>query len=239
MKKLEDWLWQDKDETASTNDDAANFASAEKADKLVFSAKVQTAGRGKPGRNWKSGAGNLMFSMLFEYDFSNVGMLSLLCGLTVLKTVAYFSPKLETKLKWPNDVFVCGKKICGILIEKKDECHIIVGIGINLKSAPSIDNALYQAASLAEFGISVGREEFLHQFLRLFNLGLAKLRKKEFNEIKNEWLQYAENINKEISVKIGNTEQIGIMTGVDENGALLLMTANGTKKVAAGDVYER
>ena len=85
----------------------------------------------------------------------------------------------------------------------------------------------------------ISKEEFLHQFLRLFNLGLAKLRKKEFNEIKNEWLQYAENINKEISVKIGNTEQIGIMTGVDENGALLLMTANGTKKVAAGDVYER
>jgi len=180
----------------------------------------------------------MMFSLLFEFESENSGILSLFCGLCVLESIKNFAPKLEVSLKWPNDVFVEGKKICGILIERKDNKNMVAGIGVNLASAPKIDNPQYQAASLSEFGVLVEREEFLRVFLRIFNGGLALIAKKEFNEIKNKWLQYAKDKNKIVSVQCGNKCVDGKIIGVDKDGALLLATPSGTKKIVAGDVYE-
>lgn len=236
-KNFSHWVIIESEVTKSTNDDALNFVMPEnECRNFVFSAKKQTGGRGRFGRKWSDGEGNLMFSAIVKCDAKNSGLLSLVCGISVLQTIKFFAENADVKLKWPNDVLLEDKKVCGILIERKDENYVVVGIGVNIKNSPVLQNAGYMATSLKECKINVSKDVFLPQFLNIFDEWLAKIAKKEFNAVQEAWISSAKGINEEIEIKNMEEKITGKLVGVDENGAVVI-EKNGEKiSVFAGDV---
>src|SRR3546814_8652297 len=128
-------------QTGSTNADLlARLASGEHVGEghwLV--ADRQTAGRGRLGRAWGDGLGNFMGSTVVHLtagDPSPAG-LSLVAGVALAKAVATLAPNVEARLKWPNDLLIDGVKCTGILLERAGD-SIVIGMGVNLVSAPEL-----------------------------------------------------------------------------------------------------
>ena len=231
-KSFSHWVIIESEVTKSTNDDALNFVIPEnECRNFVFSTKRQTGGRGRLGRKWSDGNGNLMFSAIVKCDAKNSGLLSLVCGISVLQTIKFFAEDADVKLKWPNDVLLEDKKVCGILIERKDENYVVVGIGVNIKNSPVLQNVGYQATSLKECQIAVSKDDFLQQFLNIFDEWLAKIVKKEFN-----WISSAKGINEKVEIKNMEEKITGKLIGVDENGAVVIEKDGKKISVFAGDV---
>ena len=228
VKTINDWIISEVKLTGSTNNDALAFVLPETGNKkFCFSAEKQTNGRGRLGRKWNNGAGNLMFSLIVKCENYNVGRLALICGISVLQTIQSFDASKNLALKWPNDV----------LLERKDEEYMVAGLGVNIKNAPILENNLYKATSLKDCGISVTKEKFLGRFFEIFDNWLEKIEKKEFNAIKETWTQNAKGINQDIEVENIKGRIVGKLMGVDETGALVLQKNNASVTILTGDVH--
>lgn len=116
-------------ETTSTNDEAKKGGRRGEPHGTVWVAQRQTAGRGRQGRAWISHEGNLMFSVLLR--ISPTPLVALAAGLAVRDAIGN-----KAHVKWPNDVVIGGKKVAGVLAEGCDG-FMVVGIGINVRSAPA------------------------------------------------------------------------------------------------------
>ena len=141
-----DWRIFHKKETLSTNADARAGRHGD-----VFTADFQTAGRGRLDHNWLSDRGeNLMMSAVLDVaalDIAHAATLPLAAGLAVVKTVsAILGAEADVKLKWPNDVYVTGLKIAGILCERVGD-NVIVGIGVNVRQDAFADEIASRATS--------------------------------------------------------------------------------------------
>ena len=150
------WRVRHRPVTESTNQDARNGKPGD-----VFTADHQTAGRGRLDHRWLSSAGeNLMMSAVIGVDGmppDEVATLPLVVGLAVARVVMAFLPegdRTAVRLKWPNDVLVEGRKVCGILCERCGEC-VIAGIGVNVNQAVFPDEIADRATSLA---LSAGKQ---------------------------------------------------------------------------------
>ena len=236
---LQSWQWTDYDELESTNDVALGL-SAEllPGQKIVITAKKQTKGRGRRGRVWIGLDDNLFMSMLFRWPLADTGALVLMVSLSLLNTVKFFSPDSDIKLKWPNDVLLNGSKMSGILLERKDNNNIVVGIGVNIKSAPSDNNMLYPVTSLSANGIICEREDFLKRYLVEFNQTCDLYAEKGLSAIVTLWRQNAKGIGQKIIVRTPKGEQVGIFKNLSNDGLLQLLTTDGAiKTISAGDVF--
>ncbi len=235
--KIENWILLKKTESLSTNDDALGFIHTDLSSKYIFSAKKQISGRGRLGRSWKNGHNNLAFSLLFNYPQQNMGILAVLCGVCILKTIKHFASASDVSLKWPNDVMINNKKVSGILIERKDENFVVVGIGVNIHSCPKINDSSYEATCLKYENINVKCADFLKMFVKIFDMEITKIYHKEFADIKNDWNKYAKGIYKQVKVtNLGKIEQ-GIFQGINEDGIFLLKNKEGIiENIIAGDV---
>src|SRR5262249_57819841 len=127
------------DRVSSTNDVAKDFASSGAREGLCVIAKEQTAGRGRKGRNWSSRAGDgLYLSVVLRPAIkpSDAGVITLASAIAVAETLC-LDYETDAEIKWPNDVMVRGRKICGILIEsavQDDKLdYIILGIGVHTR----------------------------------------------------------------------------------------------------------
>lgn len=141
-----------KQQTDSTNNDIRRLALEGAPEGTVVTADVQTAGKGRRGRSWESEAGSsLLFSLLLRPELipDRAPQITLLMAMAVTKAVRERTG-LETFIKWPNDVVVNGKKVCGILTEMQLKGsaidHVVVGTGINLNQT-SIPEELEQSAT--------------------------------------------------------------------------------------------
>lgn len=133
------------EEIDSTNSEAfRNLATA--PERSVWGADFQSAGRGQRGNKWESESSvNLMFSVLYRPDFLQASRQFLICALSALSVRRYLAGKgVETKVKWPNDIYAGDRKICGILIEQTisgDKMSAsVIGPGINLNQKTFPDN---------------------------------------------------------------------------------------------------
>lgn len=240
MENLHGWHWEDFAELGSTNDYAAGLSAQPPAPRFAVTAVKQTAGRGRRGRSWQSLEGNLFMSLGLEIEQQRWGELVFVISLALLETVRALKPEIDISLKWPNDVLVAGNKISGILLEKGAGMYIIIGIGVNIVSAPAASGSLlYQAGSLAENGIRTDRVTFLKAFLQQFNCGLERWNRQGFAPVKELWLQAAKGVGSEIRVNLPRESLSGIFKGLGDDGCLLLETAGEIKKIAAGDVFFR
>lgn len=237
-----------KDVTDSTNHDVKELAVAGAKDGTVVSAKMQTAGRGRRGRSWISEKGdNLLFSLLLRPDIRPdvASQITLLMALAVAKALRE-QYEFDAKIKWPNDVVIGGKKVCGILTEmylagtKMD--YIIVGCGVNVNqiSMPEelsdIATSLFMESNCVFMTDEIMRA-VLVDFEQYYDRFLLSGSLEEFTDEYNTWLI---SLNKEVRVLDPKGEFEGISRGINDKGELMVQLADGSiTDVYAGEVSVR
>lgn len=230
---MKPWQFVFKKTTQSTNADAVNIVreGSDCAGTVVWAAE-QTGGKGRYGRIWDSPKGNLYCS--FIVPNSNTNFAGFACALAVVDTLKDQKLAAKVTCKWPNDVLADGKKVSGILLEVCEDM-LIIGIGINLGSYPA--DAAYAAGCLADFGLAVEAEDFLGMLAVNLQRNLDLVDVKGFAPVRKKWFEYAHNLGCLIRVNLINESTSGIFTGISEQGALQLKTANGIRNIMAGDVF--
>ena len=191
----------------------------------------QTKGRGRMGRTWQDGRGNLMASIVLPSE-KQAHLYSFLSSLAVAQSLAFLSPRI----KWPNDVLVDGKKVCGILLESFED-KLIIGIGVNIETYP-LTGMLYQTTSLKAEGYVVEARKLLENILQNLSFVIENFEKKGFASVRLEWLEFACGLGKMITVSLPNETVQGVFEGVDEDGALILAVGGDLRRlITAGDVF--
>jgi len=232
----------------STNDEALAWAAQGAPDGAVVVADEQTKGRGRLSRKWITRPGAaLAFSVVLrpsDQECQSLQLFSALAALAVQQALAKLT-QLPAEIKWPNDVLVNGKKLCGILVEtvwmETQVEALVVGIGVNVASSsvPPAKDLLFPATCVeAEAGHEVQREELLTAILDEFFDWRKRISEASFLDIYCRYLAF-----KGRSVKInmpGDVEIAGKLSGVNADGSLLVEIKSGEEIcVVAGDLRLR
>ena len=219
----------------STNDEAAQLADSGAPEGTVVWSREQTGGRGRRGRVWASPVGNLYTSTILRPDCLAQRAAEL--GFAAALAVADIVPAgREVRVKWPNDVLVDGGKIAGILLESAigqtgQVQHVVAGIGVNVGFAPQLPEMRYPGSAL---GGSV--EAALEKLAAALAARLAEWRREGFETVRAAWLAKAGPLGAEVDVKLGDGLVRGRFAGLDREGALLLDTATGPRKIVSGEL---
>lgn len=204
---------------------------------LVIAAREQMQGRGRHSRTWLSGCGeNLTFSLLWRgtCEPRRLPVASMAAAVAVADLLA--AEGLNPVLKWPNDVLVNGRKICGILSEGLSG-GVIVGIGlnVNMKSADHIDQPA--TSLLMEDGRRRGVEDVLEKLLKHLSVRMDEWAQGGFAVVRKSWEPRVASLGRQVMVRDGNRVCSGILVGFGEDGELLLRDSiGGISAVWAGDV---
>lgn len=232
------WTLVALDTVGSTNDEAAHLADAGAPEGTVVWSREQTGGRGRRGRHWASPVGNLYTSTILRPDCPAQRAAEL--GFAAALAVADIVPAgREVRVKWPNDVLVDGGKIAGILLESAigqtgQVQHVVAGIGVNVGFAPQLPEMRYPGSAL---GGSV--EAALEKLTAALAARLAEWRREGFETVRAAWLAKAGPLGAEVDVKLGEGLVRGRFAGLDREGALLLDTATGPRKIVSGELLGR
>ena len=226
----------------STNSAIAQMDSSD-ADFEVLMSEMQTAGRGRRGRQWVSPFGqNIYLSMRFELQGGPRALegLSLVAGLAVVQALQS-SVSEDLSLKWPNDILIGGRKLAGVLVELQGEATtgwtVILGVGLNYAMQGSDGAAIDQPwVSLSEHS-QRGRNEVASAVLNGLVLALQKFRVHGFSAFRSSWLEL--DYFKGKSVQVLDGDLAGIAMGVDDAGNMLVKTDDGVKAVNAGELSVR
>ena len=226
-------------EVSSTMDTAKDLARKNCPDFTVVVAGRQTKGRGRLKRRWLSDDGGLYFTLVLRPDIpvllsSRVNFLASLTLARVLRKML----QIDAAVKWPNDILVDGRKISGMLSELEAETDrvlfIRIGMGINVNNDPSV--AEPGASSLKKItGREISKKMLLTRFLVEFE---KRLRKAEFENVISEWKKYTVTLNRRVKIVTHKEVSEGLAVDVEEDGALVLELADGTrKKIVYGDCF--
>ncbi|MDP6782039.1 MAG: biotin--[acetyl-CoA-carboxylase] ligase [Dehalococcoidia bacterium] len=225
---------------ASTMDTARREVERSAAEGTVVMAGEQTSGRGRQGRTWLSPEGGLALSIIFRPSLSHLTAIAMIVPLAVVGAVRR-ATGLETGIKWPNDVLLCGKKLCGVLVESglrgRQVDYAIAGLGINVNLDP---NAWPEIAEIAiSLSTALGRpltvEEVLCPLLEELDRLYLALRAGE--PVHTEWQAHLETIGQRVTVRGQGWQEEGVAEGVDPDGSLLLRCDNGTlRRLFSGEV---
>jgi BirA family biotin operon repressor/biotin-[acetyl-CoA-carboxylase] ligase len=233
------------DSLASTNTEAARQAMQGAEEGLCIVAREQTAGRGRLQRQWISPAGaGLYFSIVLRpvVDAARWSLLPLMAALAVHDALRE-TCELETDIKWPNDILVDERKLCGILAETIETSvgrTAIVGIGINLTSEAFPVELHWKATSVeAMTGKTIKAETILPSLVRALQSRYQMFQTEAGAvEIIREWSRRSTYANgKSVRVSNGDETFAGVTRGLEPDGALRVETdAHEIKVVRAGDV---
>lgn len=245
------WLGKEivyKEVTSSTNADVRRIAEDGAENGLLVVADGQTLGKGRRGRVWESPKGtNLYFSMLLKPDFApdKASMITLVAAYGVARVIRE-NTGLDAKIKWPNDIVVNKKKVCGILTEMSMERdyihHIVVGVGINVNEEEFPIEIVEMATSLKkELGSVISRANLLSAILLQFEKDyLTFLAAENLAPFVDEYNKLLVNKGSLVKVLDPKGEFSGIAGGINEEGMLIVFKENGQiEKVYAGEVSVR
>lgn len=207
----------------------------------IVVADVQTHGLGRKNRFWHSPAGGLWFSVvLYPHIPTDKGMLITMASSVSVAQAFKEITGLNPEVKWPNDLLLNGKKVCGILTEIDADInkinYIIVGIGINVNN--DIDEELKEIAiSLKqEVGSKISRVKLLRSILQHLDSNYNKLIFGEFESIRDAWLSYSSIIGRKIQVEDEKNVTKGVVIDIDDGGYIILKTDSGMIRIISGDV---
>ncbi len=216
---------------------------------VVITAEQQTGGKGRLGRAWVSPAGTgLWFTAMLQpkLPMEQASLLSFTAAISVAEAIQQ-TTGLSVKLKWPNDVLLDGRKLCGILLElipyNKTEYYIAMGIGINMhqqKEAfpPELQDKATSIAMASEQ--TINRDVLLETILHQLQKNCVLLEAQGFAPIRDQWKAWSAIIGQEVSVQqYGKELYTGIAEDIAMNGCLLVRTADGLQTVTAADVSIR
>ncbi len=227
----------------STNSRALQLASDPQlvAPCLVLTAK-QTAGRGRGANHWWSAPGALTFSVIIDADLpaKHQSQLSLTVGVAICEALRELMPQNHVGLKWPNDVYLDGRKVSGILVEipPRRSSKVVVGVGLNvnnsLQSAP--DELRKSATSLFDtVGTEFSLSDVLILLLDLLQQRLEWLLTRD-SRLAPRWEEFSLLRGKTVYIETNTQEVAGVCQGIDEAGGLLLRTPSGIERVTSGIV---
>ena len=227
------------DVLSSTNDKAREFAKEGKSS-LVVVAERQERGRGRFGREWSSSFGGLYMTILLHVrDIDKSRYLTFIAAISVARAVREISG-LDAGVKWPNDVLVNGRKICGILTEtisgKKNSALVGIGLNANQKKFPrSIGN---KATSLKiQTNKTYDIKKISKLIIKEFNSLYGYYDKRNYGKIIEAWKKYSHTLGKTIKAKTLTGNYTGKAVDVDEECNLILRLNDGTmKKIIEGDI---
>jgi BirA family biotin operon repressor/biotin-[acetyl-CoA-carboxylase] ligase len=231
----------------STNDEAKRLAEGGEPEGTLVITDEQTAGRGRLQRTWWAPPGTaLLMSLIFRPDLAphQAQRLTMLCSLAVCDAITE-TTGLAPAVKWPNDVLLHERKVCGILtelgIEGQRLVYAVVGMGINVNvDFGGAGELARTATSLSqELGREVSRPELLRAILVGVEERYARLRAEESPH--TEWTARLATLGQQVVVTTSTAQISGVAEGVDADGALLLRDEkSGTlRRVLAGDVTLR
>ena len=203
----------------------------------IVIAESQTSGRGRLSREWFSPRGGIYFTIILKPEISLIyaPRMNLMASVAVAKAIRKLYG-LKAELKWPNDVLIEGKKVCGILAGMEAEVDAVnfvnLGIGINVNA--SISQYEKAATSLrAELGREVSRREFLSTLLTEIAAQKSLL---TGNGLLEEWKLLSATLNREVKIVAPGEEITGWAVDIDTSGALIVRGENGSLRSAiAGD----
>jgi BirA family biotin operon repressor/biotin-[acetyl-CoA-carboxylase] ligase len=224
-------------EIGSTMDAARELAKRGAGERTIVIAEAQTRGRGRLSREWLSPEGGIYFTLILRPRISPAyaPRINLMAAIAVAATIRKLFG-LKAELKWPNDVLIEGKKVCGILAEMDAEMDVVnfvnIGIGINVNtSVPQFEKT---ATSLKDaLGKEISRKEFLSTLLVEIERRLPLLMKADLLE---EWKKLSATLNRDVRV-IGLSEEVkGQAIDIDATGALILKGKDSSlRTVLVGD----
>lgn len=219
--------------TDSTNSRARELAEAGVPGGTVLTASEQTAGRGRRGRVWTAPEGKaLLYSAILRPLDERHLLLPLSVPLAVCAAAEELRPDIECQVKWPNDVWLEGRKLSGILIEARpQDGWAVIGVGLNLSIEPH-----EFPADLRQPAISLGGGVTTEQARRELDAQLARWAYAEDEAILTEWRRRDALRGREISWEDGS----GIADGIDDRGNLVVAVDGGSRvSLGAGEVQLR
>lgn len=232
----------------STNLEARRRAEAGEAGPLWITAEVQTAGRGRRGRSWSTGPGDLAATLLTTTSRppAEAAQVSFVMALAVHELAASFAPPSLVKLKWPNDVLLAGGKVSGILIDsgrlkEKDGLWLAIGVGVNLAGAPS--DLERPASAIAdhlagEAAAPPAADAALERLDQAFTRWMQVWDAEGFAAIAEAWTERAQGMGAPCQVRLDTEQFAGVAEALELDGALRVRLADGqVRRVSAGDVF--
>lgn len=234
-------------EMDSTNIQVKKLGDKGVEEGILVVTDLQTAGKGRRGRSWMSPEGNCYFSFLLRPDIetSKTSIITLIAALSVAKAVRR-TTNLETWIKWPNDVVVGGKKLCGILTEGSilsgNMNYMIVGIGINTNQKEFAEDIQNMATSIyLETGKELERSRLIAELLNAFEEYYEIfLKTQDMSLLENEYNSMLINKGKEVKVIEKDSERILTAMGIDKDGGLIVKDKSGEiSSIIAGEVSVR
>ena len=230
-------------EIDSTNEELKRRALAGAEAGVVLRAGLQTAGRGRRGRNWVSDPGNLYMSLLLRPAKSpaEAATLGFVVAIALGRLLRAVLP-VSVLHKWPNDVLVDGRKISGILLEsggitggKVD--WLVLGIGVNLRHHPA--ESLYPTTDLLSAGgpnltADQAMDLLLAEFRPLYDIW----ERQGFAALRDDWLAHCTGLGETVLARLEQEEVTGRFDDIDADGTLIMALADGSKRrITAGDIF--
>lgn len=233
--------------TDSTQKIALSLAIKPDSHGTVVIAEQQASGRGRQKRKWLSPKGGIWLSVILKPDIptAKIAMLSFAAALAVCEAIRAIG--LDARLKWPNDVMICNKKVAGILLDisaEEDQVnHAVIGIGINANvDASAISTRLNgtKVTSISdELGHVASRLTLTRALLENLERWYLDIEHRGTGMIVREWKKNSDMLGRKVSVKQNNRTIHGLAADINDDGSLLLRTDNGDSNVVSGDINVR
>ena len=232
----------------TTQNFAMSIASKKNEDGSVVISKKQTGGKGRMNRKWKSPIGGIWMSIIIhpKFDVRYATLVPIATSLAIFIAIEK-TLKINTKLKWPNDVTVKGKKVAGVLINasmiSNQIENMVLGIGINFKINPNeLRNSIkktpnfYGVATLVKKDVNMS--PLIRQFLYELEKVLQLINSGQTNKIKNGWTKRSSTIGRKVSIITNNGRINGKAIKIDSDGGLIISSGKTIERVLVGDVKE-
>ena len=236
------------DSIDSTNTKAQELAEKGYPSGTLVVADKQIAGKGRRGRNWESPSGcGIFMTLMLKPDINpnNASMLTLVSALAVAKALADITGK-DAKIKWPNDIVIDGRKVCGILTEMSAQFdyinNIVIGIGINVNNSsfPAEISATASSLRLLSGGKKYRRAEIIEKIMEYFEKYYSIfLETEDLSALVNEYDAMLVNMKKQVKVLDPKEPFEGKAMGITKTGELIVDTWESRKLVSSGEVSVR
>lgn len=230
-------------ETDSTN--TQSKLNSDSPDGSLFVTECQKGGKGRLGRAWTSPSGiGIWFTLLLKPNLTppQVPMITLIAGLAVCRSICKLG--LDARIKWPNDIVIGSKKVCGILTEMSAEMdrvnYVVCGIGINANTESFSEELQVKATSLMlEKGQKIDRCALLQDILYEFEQCYTEFLKNGFSSFKSEYKKYCVTLNRTVSIIQNNQSTVAEAIDITDDGELIVKIDGETKVVSSGEVSVR
>jgi BirA family biotin operon repressor/biotin-[acetyl-CoA-carboxylase] ligase len=235
-------------EIDSTNRYAGELALPKTGEFSLVLAEMQTAGKGRRGRQWVSPyAANIYMSVLWplQRPLQESGMLSPILAISMLTALEEMGVT-GLRLKWPNDIYCHNKKLAGLLIECSGEisggCKMVIGMGVNVFMSQfdniDIDQQWTDMCSNTQ-GSQYSRNDVAAKLTNNAVSALIQFENNTFQDLVEAWSQWDMMKDKQVELHSAKAIKLGVARGIDSGGCLLLETSSGVEKISVGDVSLR